>query len=79
MTEVVKLTEDGSSKAVIRLYEAIGVPQKIRVSFPYEVEGLTETNMLEEEERKLHGTNGEYVLEFGAFEIKTLVMERYGD
>lgn len=76
MTEAVKLTEDGSGKAVIRLYEATGVPQKIWIRFPYEVEGLTETNMLEEEERKLQSTNGDYVLEFDAFEIKTLVVER---
>lgn len=76
MTEAVKLTEDGSGKAVIRLYEATGIPQKIWIRFPYEVGGLTETNMLEEKEGKLQSTNGDYVLEFGSFEIKTLVVER---
>ena len=32
--------------------------------------------MLEEKEGKLQSTNGDYVLEFGSFEIKTLVVER---
>lgn len=73
MTEAVKLAEDGSRKGVIRLYEATGSPQRVWLTFPYEVQQVEETNMLEKQGKELVAEDGKYLLEFSTFEIKTLV------
>ena len=74
--EAVKLAEDGSGRAVLRLYESAGCPQRVRLLLP---EGLRkarawESTPLEETGRELCVKDGCVELEFQKFEIRTLLL-----
>ena len=61
----------GERSFVLRLYEAEGAADRVKISFGIPVKGIAETDMLEET-LKEHGAVQELVLDFRAFEIKTL-------
>lgn len=61
----------GERSFVLRLYEAEGAADRVEISFGIPVKGIAETDMLEET-LKEHGAVQELVLDFRAFEIKTL-------
>ena len=75
--EAVKLSEDGTGKTVLHLYEAAGVPQRIRLRLPEGMESACakETNLLEEVQQELVVKDGSLIMEFGAFEIRTVVFD----
>lgn len=73
--ESVKLAEDGSGRAVIRLYETCGCPQRVRFASHFPLTALEETNLLEKDGKKLKIEDNGTVLSFRAFEIKTIKME----
>lgn len=75
--EAVKLSEDGTGKTVLHLYEAAGVPQRIRLRLPEGMETACakETNLLEEVQQELVVKDGSLIMEFGAFEIRTVVFD----
>ena len=70
--EAVKLAEDGSGKALLRLYESAGCPQRVKITFALPLKGIEETNILEKNRKKLVIKKNSIILEFRAFEIKTL-------
>lgn len=76
ITEAVKLAEKADNKFVLRLYESTGVPQTVWLSFPFEVVQVEETNLLEKEGILHNAEENRYRLEFGAFEIKTIMVQR---
>lgn len=73
--EAAKLAEDGSGKLILRMYEAGGVPQKVRIRFRDTVR-LFDADMLETKQEEIPSVDGTFSLEFGAFEIRTLLVER---
>lgn len=73
--EAAKLAEDGSKKVLLRLYESAGCPQKVRISFAVPLEGLEETGILEKDRRKLVIRDNSSILDFKAFEIKSLLLK----
>ena len=75
--EAVKLSEDGTGKPVLRLYEAAGVPQRVRLLLPEGMENACaeETNLLEEVQQELAVKDGSLTMEFKAFEIRTVVLD----
>ena len=75
--EAVKLSEDGTGKPVLRLYEAAGVPQRVRLQLPEGMENACaeETNLLEEVQQELAVKDGSLTMEFKAFEIRTVVLD----
>ncbi|WP_251209125.1 alpha-mannosidase [Acetatifactor aquisgranensis] len=75
VTEAVKLSEDGKGNAVIRLYEACGVPQKVLFTPLFPIRELEETSLLEKDGKRLDMEEGSVLLSFRPFEIKTIIME----
>ena len=75
LVESVKLAEDGSGDAVIRLYEACGRPQSVRFRTKLSIEGIWVTNLLEQDGKRLETKDGSVLLRFRPFEIKTIKME----
>lgn len=71
--ETVKLAEDGSGDWIVRLYEAKKAAVRAAVSMPV-LKGRRAflCNMLEEEEQEIPVNGNEVVLDFRAFEVKTL-------
>lgn len=63
--------ESGERSFVLRLYEAEGAADSVKISFGIPVKGIVQTNMLEEPLAE-HGAGQELVLAFRPFEIKTL-------
>ena len=74
LIESIKLAEEGSKRTVIRLYEAVGCPQKVRISFVPAVKELMESDILEREGRRLPFAGNSIEMAFGSFEIKTLMI-----
>ena len=70
-----KLSEDGKGNAVIRLYEACGVPQKVLFTPLFPIRELEETSLLEKDGKRLDMEEGSVLLSFRPFEIKTIIME----
>lgn len=73
--ESVKLSEDGKGDLVVRLYEAAGVPQRVKLSSRIPILGAEETDILERrKETKIPEEEARegIILEFRAFEIKTV-------
>jgi alpha-mannosidase len=73
--EAVKAPEEAGGKAVIlRLYESLGGQTRATLQFNRGISALYETDMLEEQGKKLSFTGNEASLEFKPFEIKTLMV-----
>lgn len=64
LTESVKLAEDGSGQAVIRLYEACGQPQSVRLCPELPIGGIWATNLLEQDGKRLETEEGSVLLKF---------------
>ncbi len=75
IAESVKLAEDENGGAGIRLYEACGRPQNVRFCTKLPVGELRETNLLEQDGKRLETEDGGVLLRFRPFEIKTIKME----
>lgn len=73
--ESVKLAEDGSGRAVIRLYEACGHPQRVRLLSHLPLAGLWEADLMEGKGIRRETEDNAAALSFRAFEIKTIIME----
>lgn len=75
--ETVKLAEDGSGDWIVRLYESKKAAVKAAVSMPV-LKGSSAflCNMLEEEDEEIAVKNGEIILDFKAFEVKTVRIKR---
>jgi alpha-mannosidase len=71
IVESVKLAEDGKD-LVVRLYEASRCGTHARIEFGSAVKWVEETNMLEENGRRLELETGAVRVTFRPFEIKTL-------
>ena len=69
------LAEDGSGRAVIRLYEACGHPQRVRLLSHLPLAGLWETDLMEGKGIRRETEDNAAALSFRAFEIKTIIME----
>jgi len=71
--DTVKMAEDGSGDIIIRLYESkkAAVSAKLRSSFMKKFKAYS-CDMLENKEEKLKTENGSVMLDFKAFEIKTV-------
>ena len=74
IVESVKWAEKGRA-FVARLYDASGKGSRAAVRFDKKVRRVDETNMLEEDARKLALRGGAVRLHFSPFEIKTLRCE----
>lgn len=74
LTESVKLSEDGGRRAVLRLYEAAGIPQRVRLSLPAGLQHVEEADLLESRGATITLKDGHADLEFGAFEIRTFLI-----
>jgi alpha-mannosidase len=72
--EAVKLAE-GSGRTALRLYETTGAPRRVRFSTPARLRGAWSTNMLERGEQALPHGPRELALDFGPFEVKTLLLD----
>jgi alpha-mannosidase len=72
--EAVKLAE-GSGRTVLRLYETTGAPRRARLSSLARIRGAWSANMLERNEAPLPHDGDGLSLDFGPFEVKTLVLE----
>jgi alpha-mannosidase len=70
--ETVKPAEDGSKDIIIRMYESKHSATHCRLTTTLAVDGVFETNMLEDDGKKLSFKDGKVELDFRAFEIKTL-------
>ena len=64
----------GSKQLVLRLYESLGGKAKTALHFNRPLVSAAETDMLEENPRKLPITGEELFLEFRGFEIKTVLV-----
>lgn len=71
LCEVVKQAEDGDD-TVFRFFECSNSRTEAKLRFGFEVEKCELCNMLEEPIAELASENGEFSLDFGAFEIHTL-------
>ena len=69
--DTIKPAEDGSGDIVLRLYEAAGAATKAKVKTVLNGEAYL-CNMLEEESEKTEFADGELLLDFRAFEVKTI-------
>ncbi|MBS3821459.1 MAG: alpha-mannosidase [Planctomycetes bacterium] len=76
IVEAVKLAEDGSGDVIVRLYEAVGTTTRASVLTSLPVTAAAETNMLEGDADDREFADGRAMLEFTAFEIKTLRLKR---
>ena len=73
--EVIKKAEK-SDKKVIRLVEKYGKAGTAKLKFNYDVQKITETNLIEwTQESVLTTTNNEISIDFKPFEIKTFVID----
>ena len=73
MLETVKLAEDGSGDWILRLYESKKAAVKAAIAMPL-LEGRRAylCNMLENEEEEIMVNGNEIILDFKAFEVKTV-------
>lgn len=70
--ETVKLAEDGSGDIIVRLYESKRMATRCILAINLPVEEASLVNMLEEGEADLMLEKGHIVIDFRAFEIKTI-------
>lgn len=70
--EALKAAEDGSGDVVVRLYEAYRATTRCTLRTTLEVAGAWQTNMLEERRGPVAVRDGQIVLRFRPFEIKTV-------
>ena len=73
IVETVKPMEKNGRGFILRLYEAEGAAEKTVLTFGFPVKGLAETNMLEEVQAEYPAAQ-QLELDFGAFEIKTIMV-----
>ncbi len=73
IVETVKPMEKNGKGFIVRLYEAEGATERVTLTFGFPVKGLVLTNMLEEAQTEYVPAQ-QLELEFGAFEIKTLMI-----
>ncbi|GGD49235.1 alpha-mannosidase [Paenibacillus nasutitermitis] len=72
IAETVKLAEDGSGDWIMRLYECKGSSISCGLDVGMPVAAVFETNMLEEITAELPHENGEILLHFRPFEVRTI-------
>ena len=71
--ETVKPAEDGSERdIVLRLYESMGTKTRVRLSTCLPVSAACQTDMLEAEIAPVEVVDGQVLMDFRPFEIKTL-------
>lgn len=68
--DTVKLSEDGND-VVLRFYEAYGARGPVRVRLHLPVGDIVETNLLEEPERAIALSEGEFTFDIKPYEIRT--------
>ena len=74
--DTVKPPEDADKrKIVLRLYESMGTRTKVRLNSTLPTQAVHQANMLEQVLCDIEATNGVIDLEFGPFEVKTLIIE----
>lgn len=73
IVETVKPMEKNGRGFILRLYEAEGAAEHVTITFGFPVKGLVQTNMLEEAQTEYVPAQ-QLELDFGAFEIKTLMI-----
>lgn len=73
--ETCKPAMDVKNGVVLRLYEPMGMAGSCRLSLPAQVKGVWQCNMLEEKQKQLSINDCRLSLNFGAFEIMTLLLE----
>jgi alpha-mannosidase len=72
IVETVKLAEDGSGDLILRLYESKRMATCCVLTTSLPVAAVERTNMLEESEAEMRCDDGKILLDFRAFEVKTL-------
>ncbi|MBN1811512.1 MAG: alpha-mannosidase [Anaerolineae bacterium] len=72
IVESVKPAEDGSGDLILRLYESKRTATRCVLTTSLPIAAARQANMLEETEAELRCEGGEILLDFRAFEIKTL-------
>lgn len=78
--ETVKLAEDGSGDWILRLYESKKAAVKAVVAIPVQEGGRAFLcDMLENEEEEIAVKGNEIILEFRAFEVKTIRIKKKSD
>ncbi len=70
--ETVKPAEDGSRDMILRLYEGMRTATRCTLKTTLPVQAVSQTNLLEEDAQPLDFTDGEVLLDFRPFEIKTI-------
>ena len=70
--DTVKYAEDGSGDIIVRLYECVNSYTQCGLKFGFDIERAYITNMLEENINSANVESGEILLDFKAFEVKTL-------
>ncbi len=75
IVETIKKAEEGNG-IVLRLYEAYGIGNRVKVKFEITIKSAYITNMLEENRQRLTVKNNTIQLVFKPFEIHTILVER---
>ena len=70
--DTVKPAEDGSRDIVVRLYESKRMATSCRLNWSLPVKAVEETDMVEQESKKLRAGKNGVQLKLGAFEIRSL-------
>lgn len=74
--DTVKPPEDtANDKIVLRLFESMGTRTKVRLSSTLPIKNVHQANMLEQVLCDIDSENSNIDLEFGPFEVKTLIVE----
>ena len=74
--ETMKCAEDEENAYVLRLYECEGVSEKCSLTLNGKIASVSETTMLEDEEKPLLCENGKVELQLHPFEVTTLLVRR---
>ena len=74
VVEAVKRAEDHPDQVVVRLYEAWGRATDATVRPAFAVESALEANLIEDARHELPVTDNTITLDFGAFDIKTVML-----
>lgn len=75
VVESIKRAEDHDDALVARLYEAYGRQADATIEFGFPVSAAAETNLIEDREGQLVAGTDNVDIEFGPFEIQTLLVE----
>ena len=76
--ETCKPAFDTENGVVLRLYESMGCAGRAFLRIPACVKRAYACNMLEERQQELEIREGRITLDFGAFQIQTLLLEIEG-